>query len=95
MDETPIERARREAQDAIRYAHLMTEFVCYLVADMQAAGILRPATKTKILGALSEPHRTEPEPDLRLMLRNLRSRLGDKSFLERELQRPTPHKKEG
>jgi hypothetical protein len=73
-----------EAQFAINYSHLMTEVVCLLIADMQAAGVLRPMTKQKILDSLQsgkDHHRAWDALD------RLAERLKTTSFREDETKR--------
>jgi len=73
-----------EAQFAIKYSHLMTEIVCLLIADMQAAGVLRPMTKQKILDSLQsgqDHHRAWQALD------RLAERLKTTSFREEETKK--------
>lgn len=87
MDETPLERAQREAREAITYAHLMTEIVCLLVADMQQARVLRPSSKSEILRILREGH--DPNRS-RLAFERLGERMKITTLLEEEEKRETP-----
>lgn len=87
MKESPEEQARREARNAIRYAHLATEMACLLAADMQAQGALRPSTKSKLLDALRE---MDDLGRTQFALSRLRQSLGEPAPLEREMKRETP-----
>jgi len=86
MEETPGQRAQREAEETIRYAHQMTELMSYLVLDMKAANILRPATKSKIAEILQNPYRVgQAGPALERLRRGL-----EETPVQRELKKKLP-----
>jgi hypothetical protein len=87
MDETPLERAQREAATAIEYAHMTTQIVCLLVADMQKAAVLRPSTKSEIVRLLREPFDADRS---RQALERLAERMKLTTRLEEEEKRETP-----
>lgn len=76
-----------EAEFAIRYSHIMTEIVCLLVSDLQAAGALRPHSKTRILSILSRGY---DRNGAHRALDGLKEKLGLDSFQERERKKETP-----
>jgi hypothetical protein len=59
MTETARERAQREAEQSIRFAHLAIDLLSYVVADMRKAAILRPDTRSKMQDAVREMERLQ------------------------------------
>ena len=81
-------KARRDAEDAIRYAHLSMEIVSLLTVDLLARGRLSPTTKSKIADAVREAE-MDRLPSHHAIER-LRTALKEEAPLERELKRERP-----